>query len=73
MGRGSYKREVGVMADKLLSYTTIFLLILLGTIVAIPVLLVGFAGLSSLVIACAILDNIWMVGILALVVLCCIM
>ena len=58
------------MVDKILTYSTILLLVLLGTIVTIPVLLVGFAGLSLIVIACTILDNIWVVGILALVVLC---
>lgn len=57
------------MADKILTYSTIFLLVLLSIIVVIPVLLVGFAGLSLIVIACAILDNIWIVGVLALVLL----
>ena len=58
------------MVGKILTYSTIFLLILLGTIVAMPVLLVGFVGLSLIVLVCAILDNIWVFGILVFVVLC---
>ena len=69
MGRGSYKREVGVVADKILIYTTIFLLILMGAIIVIPILFVVFSGITLMLLTCFIMENVWIVGILALVVL----
>ena len=69
MGRDSYKRAVGIMADKILTYSTILLLILLGSFIAIPVILVGTAGLLLIGLVSIILDNIWIVGVLALIVL----
>ena len=69
MGRGSCKRDVGIMADKILAYSTIFPLILIGIMITIPVLFVVFAGTTLMLLTCFIMDNIWIVGILALIVL----
>ena len=57
------------MADKFLTYSTILLLILLGLFIAIPVILVGTIWLLLIGLVSIILDNIWIVGVLALLVL----
>ena len=64
------------MADKILTYSTIFLLVLLSIIVVIPVLLVGALAFSVIILGIGIvlvinllwqaIDNIWMIGLFAL-------
>ena len=65
MGRGSYKREVGVMADKLFAYFLIPLLLLLG-ILAFPVIIVGIVVVLAVSLLWWAIDNIWMIGLFAL-------
>lgn len=57
------------MVEKILIYFTIFPLILIGIMITIPVLFVVFAGTTLMLLTCFIMDNIWIVGILALIIL----